>query len=112
LTIYGDGSQTRSYCFVADLVAGIAAMVATQGAVGQTINLGNPEEKTVRETGEAVLAALGKDSGDAAFSFKPLPSDDPTRRKPDISKAQQLLGWQPTVSFEEGIKRTIGWFRG
>lgn len=107
LTIYGDGSQTRSYCYVSDLVAGIVAVAASPAAVGQTINLGNPEEKTVLETAEAVLHAFGKTASDETIMHKPLPGDDPTRRKPDITKAQQLLGWQPTVSFEEGVARTI-----
>ncbi len=109
-SIFGDGSQTRSYCYVSDLVAGILRYAATDGLAGETINIGNPEERTVLETAQIIheLLHLG-----IAFQaqFKPLPKDDPIRRKPDISKAIKLLDWQPNVGFKEGIERTIKFLR-
>ncbi|MBX7435560.1 SDR family oxidoreductase [Mycobacterium sp. Y57] len=106
LTIYGDGSQTRSFCYVDDLVAGLVAMIDSD-AEGP-INLGNPVERTVRELAELVLAQTESSS---TVEHHPLPTDDPTRRKPDISKARQLLGWSPRIDAEEGLRRTIAWFR-
>lgn len=107
LTIYGDGSQTRSLCFYTDLIDGLIRMMAQPRDPGP-INLGNPEELTVREIAELVRELSGSTS---RVDHRPLPSDDPTRRRPDISKARRVLGWEPHVAAEEGIGRTIEYFR-
>lgn len=107
ITVYGDGSQTRSYCYVSDLVDGLCRLAFTKGISGETFNLGNPSERTILETANAVLAKTGSKS---KIAFKPLPSDDPRRRKPDISKAKTALGFSPAVSFEDGIGKTAEWF--
>jgi dTDP-glucose 4,6-dehydratase len=106
LTIYGDGSQTRSFCYVDDLIRGIVAMIdaTEQGPV----NLGNPHERTMLELADLVLKLTGADN---EIEFHPLPVDDPTRRKPVITKAQEALGWNPVVSAEEGLTRTVRYFR-
>jgi dTDP-glucose 4,6-dehydratase len=106
LTCYGDGSQTRSFCFVDDLVRGIIAM-ADSTETGP-VNLGNPSEFTVRELAEMVLRITASDSG---IEYHPLPADDPTRRKPDITRAVERLGWTPRIPLEEGSRRTVEWFR-
>lgn len=111
LTIYGDGSQTRSYCYVTDLVDGILALASGDFA-GQTVNVGNPGEFTALETAKIVEAAVtGKPAHPEKYEYKPLPSDDPTKRRPDITKAKELLGWKPTVSFSDGLIKTIEYFR-
>lgn len=107
LTVYGDGQQTRSFCYVDDLVNGILAMMAKDGFVGP-VNLGNPHEVTVRELADKVLALT---SSKSKIDFRPLPQDDPTRRKPDISIAKEKLAWEPKIGFEEGLKKTIEEFR-
>jgi nucleoside-diphosphate-sugar epimerase len=107
LTIYGDGMQTRSYCFVSDLVEGILRLAEREGLSGATVNLGNPDERTTLETAEIVKELT---CNTAAFVFKPLPSDDPTRRQPDISLAKKLLEWEPEVDFKTGLKKTISYF--
>lgn len=104
ITIYGDGSQTRSYCYVSDLVEGLLLFMSSDTAAGETINLGNPDEYTIKETAEKVLKVSQSSS---KLTFQDLPKDDPTRRKPDIAKAKELLGWEPVVSFEDGLKKTI-----
>jgi dTDP-glucose 4,6-dehydratase len=106
LTIYGDGSQTRSFCFVDDLVRGIVAMIDSNET--GPINLGNPEERTVLELANMVLALT---SSSSSIEFYPLPTDDPTRRQPDISRATAALGWMPQVSTAEGLQRTVEYFR-
>ncbi|MET1086469.1 MAG: UDP-glucuronic acid decarboxylase family protein [Arthrobacter sp.] len=106
LTIYGDGRQTRSFCYVDDLVRGIVAM-AESSETGP-INLGNPVERTVQELAELVLEFTGSGS---AIEFHELPKDDPTRRRPDISLAETLLGWHPQVSTETGLHHTVEYFR-
>jgi len=106
LTIYGDGSQTRSFCYVDDLIRGIVGMI--DSAEGGPVNLGNPEEFTVTEFARLVLRLTGSDS---PVEHLPLPVDDPTRRCPVITRASQALGWQPQVRVEDGIRRTIEWFR-
>jgi nucleoside-diphosphate-sugar epimerase len=115
ITIYGDGSQTRSYCFVSDLVAGILAMASTENLKGETINLGNPQERTILETAQVIAQVLRSIPEYADFAlqleYKPLPKDDPTRRRPDITKAQQLLAWTPQIDFETGLKQTIPYFQ-
>ncbi len=108
ITVYGDGSQTRSLCYVADLVEGILAVMFTDGLQGEVINLGNPEEHTVLEYAHLIRQLCRSDS---AIEFRPLPQDDPTKRCPDISKARSRLGWEPRVGLEEGLRRTIEWFQ-
>ncbi len=108
LTIYGDGTQTRSYCYVKDLVDGILRFAQCDGLAGETVNLGNPEEYTVLETAQ-LIQRLCNDHSECVHS--PLPKDDPTRRRPDISKAQRLLNWSPKISFEEGLLKTIEYFQ-
>jgi dTDP-glucose 4,6-dehydratase len=106
LTVYGDGSQTRSFCYVTDLVEGIYKLMLSR--VNEPINLGNPEEFTVMDFARKILKLTGSSS---KITFKPLPVDDPKTRCPDISKARKLLKWQPGVSVDDGLKRTIDWFR-
>ncbi|MGE5619661.1 MAG: UDP-glucuronic acid decarboxylase family protein [Sphingomonadaceae bacterium] len=108
ITVYGDGTQTRSLCYVEDLVRGIVAVMFSDRLKGEVINLGNPEEHTVLEYANIVRRLCRSES---PIEFRPLPQDDPTRRCPDISKAKALLGWQPRVGLEEGLGRTIDWFR-
>ena len=108
ITVYGDGSQTRSLCYVDDLVEGMLAVIFTDGLQGEVINLGNPEEHTVLEYAQLVRKLCGSAS---AIEFRPLPQDDPTKRCPDISKARAKLGWQPRVGLEEGLRVTIDWFK-
>jgi len=107
LTVYGDGSQTRSFCYVSDLVEALALMMNTDGFTGP-VNIGNPGEFTIMELAEKVLKITGSGS---RIVFKHLPSDDPVRRCPDISLAREKLGWQPTISLEDGLARTIDYFR-
>jgi nucleoside-diphosphate-sugar epimerase len=107
LAIYGDGLQTRSYCYIDDLVDGLIALGESQIAAGETFNLGNPEEYTVYKTAQ-IIKKLTKTQ--SKFEHQPLPEDDPLRRKPSIKKAKSLLNWQPSVKFEEGLKKTIGFF--
>jgi nucleoside-diphosphate-sugar epimerase len=108
LTVYGDGSQTRSLCYVSDLVEGILGAMFGEGTRGQVINLGNPLENTVLEYAYLIRDMCNSQS---EIQFKPLPQDDPTRRCPDISKARALLGWEPRVGLAEGLGRTIEWFK-
>ena len=108
LTIYGDGSQTRSFCCVSDLVAGLEAMMRTPNRITGPINLGNPGEFTVRELAETIIRITGSKS---KIVYRPLPQDDPSRRRPDIALAQKTLGWSPKVSLEEGLRLTIDYFR-
>ena len=109
LTIFGDGEQTRSFCYVEDLVSGLIALMDSPPEVTGPINIGNPGDFTMLELAEKVLALVG---GDSKVVHQPLPTDDPVRRKPDIDKAQSLLGWSPTVSLDEGLKPTVEFFRG
>jgi dTDP-glucose 4,6-dehydratase len=106
LTIYGDGSQTRSFCYVDDLVRGILAMLGSNEP--GPINLGNPEEFSVAGFAQLVLKITGSSS---AIEYLPLPADDPGRRRPVITRAEQLLGWKPGIPVEDGIRRTVEWFR-
>jgi UDP-glucuronate decarboxylase len=107
LTIYGDGSQTRSLCFCSDLIEGLMRLMAHPRDPGP-VNLGNPEELSVRQIADLVRELAGSSS---PIDYRPLPADDPTRRRPDISKARCVLGWEPRVSAAEGIARTIDYFR-
>lgn len=107
ITIYGDGSQTRSFCYVSDLVDGLIKMILTNSDVTGPINLGNPNEMTILQLAEAVIKLTGSKS---KIITEPLPSDDPKQRKPDITKANQILGWKPTVDLEAGLTATIADF--
>jgi nucleoside-diphosphate-sugar epimerase len=106
LTIYGDGSQTRSYCYVADEVRGLVALLDSD--VTDPVNIGNPGEFTVAELAKLVVELTGSTS---PVVHRPLPQDDPTRRRPDITRARELLGWEPEISLREGLQRTIAWYR-
>lgn len=108
LTVYGDGSQTRSLCYVSDLVEGITATAFKPGLRGEVINVGNPQENTVLEYAHLIKEMCNSSSD---IRFLPLPQDDPTRRCPDITKARVLLGWEPKVGLREGLGLTIEWFR-
>lgn len=108
ITIYGDGQQTRSFCYVDDLVQGFLNFMDAGPDVHGPINIGNPNEFTIRELAENVLAKVG---GKSKLVQKPLPQDDPMQRKPDISRAREQLGWQPTIELDEGLDRTIAYFR-
>jgi UDP-glucuronate decarboxylase len=109
ITIYGDGSQTRSFCYVDDLVAALLLMMETSPEVTGPINIGNPAESTILELAELVVAMTGAKS---KIRFGPLPSDDPRQRQPDIRKAKAVLGWQPTTQLREGLAKTIAYFDG
>jgi UDP-glucuronate decarboxylase len=107
LTVYGDGSQTRSFCYVSDLVEGLVKMMEVEGFVGP-VNLGNPGEFTMKQLAEVVIRLTGSGS---RIEYRPLPEDDPRQRQPDITLARERLGWAPTVELEEGLRRTIDYFR-
>ncbi len=108
ITLYGDGSQSRSFCFYSDLIDGFLKMMDSPADVIGPINIGNPVEFTIRELAELVIELTDSQS---KLSYKPLPQDDPTQRKPDISKARALLGWEPSVELREGLIETIAYFR-
>jgi UDP-glucuronate decarboxylase len=108
LTVYGEGSQTRSFCYADDLVEGFIRLMNADDTVTGPINIGNPGEFTMLELAERVLRLTGSQSKLIHF---PLPEDDPKQRRPDISKAKELLGWVPTVALEEGLARTIAYFK-
>lgn len=105
-TVFGDGSQTRSFCYVKDLVDGLVRLMLSDEP--NPVNIGNPREMTIRQFAEAVRAAAG---GGGTIIEKPLPKDDPKQRQPDITRARSLLGWEPKVPLEEGLRETIAWFR-
>ncbi len=109
ITVYGDGLQTRSFCYVSDMVRGLMAAMDSVGTAGEVINLGNPEEHTVLEFAQIIAQQVGSSAG---IVHRPLPTDDPSRRQPDITKARTLLSWEPEVGLREGLDRTIAWFRG
>ena len=108
ITIYGDGSQTRSFQYVDDLVEGMIRMMATGDDFTGPVNIGNPNEFTIRQLGELVVKLTGSRS---KICYLPLPNDDPKQRKPDISLAQKKLNWNPTVQLDEGLQRTIDYFK-
>ena len=108
LTIYGEGSQTRSFCYVDDLVESLILFMETDDALLGPLNLGNPDEFTILELAELILEFTGSSS---KLLFSPLPSDDPKKRRPDITLAQELLSWEPKVSLREGLKATLAYFR-
>ena len=106
LTIFGDGAQTRSFCYVSDLIDGIYRL--SQSDYHEPVNVGNPREMTIKRFAEEIIRITGTKSG---IEYKPLPVDDPKVRQPDIGRAKKILGWEPKVEFEEGITRTIDYFR-
>jgi dTDP-glucose 4,6-dehydratase len=106
LTIYGDGMQTRSFCYVSDLIAGILALADSDEHL--PVNIGNPEEWTILSCAEEILKLIGSDQ---KVVFKPLPQDDPTRRRPDISKATRLLGWTPKIQLRQGLEMSLAYFQ-
>ncbi|QGU32534.1 UDP-glucuronic acid decarboxylase family protein [Thermochromatium tepidum] len=107
ITLYGDGSQTRSFCFVDDMIEGLLRLMASPAEITGPINLGNPTELSMRQLAEHIRELTGSRS---EFVYRPLPQDDPTQRQPDITRARELLGWEPRVSLEEGLKQTILYF--
>ncbi len=107
ITIYGDGSQTRSFCYCDDLIRGFIAMMATGDDITGPINIGNPGEFTIKQLAELVIELTGAKS---KLVYEPLPSDDPTQRRPVIDKARDILGWEPTIPLREGLVRTIAYF--
>ncbi len=108
ITIFGDGAQSRSFCYVDDLIDGIIAMMQGSDDFPGPVNLGNPDEFTIRELAEMVIEMVG---GDSRLEFDDLPPDDPRQRKPDITLARDRLDWQPKIKLREGLARTIDWFR-
>ena len=109
LRVFGDGSQTRSFCYVDDLTEGLIRLMDTSHEITGPINLGNPREFTVLDLARMVIDLVGNDG---RIEFAPLPADDPVQRRPNIDKALELLGWNPTVELNEGLKRTIAYFSG
>ncbi len=106
ITIFGDGSQTRSFTFVSDLVEGIYRLLVSD--INDPVNIGNPREMTIKEMAEMVIKTTNSKS---KLEFKPLPVDDPKVRQPDISRAKKLLDWEPRIDLEEGLKKTVAWFK-
>jgi dTDP-glucose 4,6-dehydratase len=108
ITVYGDGSQTRSFCFVSDLVEGIVRLLRSDYDKGP-VNLGNPMEVTILQFAERIKALTGSKS---EIVFRPLPVDDPKVRQPDITRARTILGWEPKVGLDDGLRQTIEYFKG
>jgi dTDP-glucose 4,6-dehydratase len=106
LTIYGDGSQTRSFCYVSDLIDGIVRLSRSQEHL--PVNIGNPDEWTILECAQEVLSVTGSKS---EIVLKPLPQDDPTRRRPDITKARTILGWDPKITLRQGLEKSLDYFK-
>ncbi|MBM3566590.1 MAG: SDR family oxidoreductase [Alphaproteobacteria bacterium] len=111
ITLYGDGTQTRSFCYVDDLIEGLVRLMDAKDSVTGPVNLGNPGEFTIRELAETVVRLVGRKGKKPAFKKKPLPADDPLQRCPDIRLAKKVLEWAPKVRLEEGLKKTIPYFR-
>lgn len=107
ITLYGDGSQTRSFCYVDELIDGLMRLMDTDDTVTGPINLGNPNELTIRDLAERAIAMTGSSS---KIEYRPLPSDDPKQRQPDITRAKRLLGWEPKITLEQGMQKTIAYF--
>ena len=107
LTVFGDGSQTRSFCYVSDLIDGIFKLAMSD--FHEPVNIGNPREMTIKQFADEIIRITGARS---AIEYKPLPEDDPKVRQPDITRAKKVLGWEPKVQFDEGIRKTIGYFKG
>ena len=108
VTVYGDGSQTRSFCYRDDLIEGLVRLMALDGKEPRPVNLGNPEECSMLELVQAVARACGRE---ATVTYQPIPNDDPKQRCPDITRARELLNWSPAVSLQEGLQRTVSWFQ-
>ena len=108
ITLYGDGEQTRSFCYVDDLIDAMVAMMETNDHITGPFNVGNPQEVSMRELAELILTLTGSTS---KLAFRPLPADDPQRRQPDITAAREMLGWKPRVRLEDGLKETIAYFK-
>ena len=108
ITIYGDGSQTRSFQYIDDLVNGIIKLMETPDSITGPINIGNPDEFSIKELAEKIIEITGSES---KITFEPLPTDDPTQRKPNISKAKEILKWEPKIKLEEGLVKTIEYFK-
>jgi UDP-glucuronate decarboxylase len=108
ITIYGDGTQTRSFCFASDLIEGFVRLMNTPDDFTGPVNLGNPGEFSMLELAEKIIEVTGSKS---KIQHLPLPADDPKQRRPDISLAQERLGWEPTIPLEEGLKKTVTYFR-
>jgi len=108
ITVYGDGTQTRSFCYVADTVLGLILFSVKKKAGGEVLNIGNPQEITILELAQRIKKLTDSSS---PIVFRPLPKDDPRRRCPDISKAENVLGWKPKISLEQGLQRTVTWFQ-
>lgn len=109
ITIYGDGSQTRSFCYVDDLVDGMIRLMNSREDFTGPVNIGNPEEYSIKDLAEMVIGLTGSES---KIVYEALPSDDPTRRKPRIDLARDELGWEPQVKLVDGLEKTIDYFRG
>ena len=107
ITLFGDGEQSRSFCYVDDLIAGFLKFMATNDDITGPVNLGNPDEFTIRQLAEQVIELTGSAS---KLIYKPLPSDDPRQRQPDISKAKELLDWEPGIALKDGLRHTIDYF--
>jgi len=107
ITIYGDGGQTRSFCYVSDNIEGLETLMFSNGAKNELMNIGNPAEITILELAETIKKLTGSES---KIVFRGLPTDDPTRRRPDIEKAEKILGWKPKIGIEDGLRRTIEYF--
>lgn len=108
VTVYGDGSQTRSFCYRDDLIEGLVRLMALDGKEPRPVNLGNPEECSMLDLVQAVARACGRE---ATVTYQPIPNDDPKQRCPDITRARELLNWSPAVSLQEGLQKTVSWFQ-
>jgi UDP-glucuronate decarboxylase len=108
ITVFGDGSQTRSFTYLTDQIEGLLKLASEEGAKGSVVNIGNDKETTILEMAKKVLEITGSTS---EITFHPLPKDDPLRRKPIITRAREILGWEPKVPLEDGLARTIGWYK-
>ncbi|MDD4997616.1 MAG: GDP-mannose 4,6-dehydratase, partial [Syntrophales bacterium] len=108
ITVYGDGSQTRSFCYVDDLIDGLIRMMDSPEGFTGPVNMGNPEEFTIRQLAEAVIRMTGSRS---RIIYRPLPQDDPVQRRPDIALAREKLGWEPRTPLSDGLEKTIAYFR-
>jgi nucleoside-diphosphate-sugar epimerase len=109
ITIYGEGNQTRSFCFITDMIDGLTSAMFSENTKGEVINLGNPDERSIKEIADMIKVFTNSNS---EIKHEELPEDDPRERKPDISKAKRIIGWEPKVSLDEGIRKTIEYFKG
>jgi UDP-glucuronate decarboxylase len=106
VTVFGDGSQTRSFCYVTDQIEGLLRLALLDQAKGNIVNIGNDEEITILELADIIIELTGSES---CISYEPLPQDDPARRRPDITRARQILNWKPKVTTREGLAKTLEW---